>query len=371
MKITNILIRNFRNYEYLNIDFNNNLNIFVGNNAQGKTNLIESLYVLGITKSHRMYNDRKLIKEGCKFAKVKGTVISNNGKMNLEVVVNEKGKSVKINNNITRKISEYISNFTIIIFCPDDLEMIKGNPSTRRRYLNIEIGQTNNKYLVYLNEYNELLKTRNEYLKHKTIETIDKEYISIVDDQLSDKASIIYIMRKEFVDKINTNAKKIYNKMTNGDLLEIKYQTSIELQNEDKATIKEKIYKKINSNLKRDIFLGTTTNGPHRDDLCFYINKHEIKEYGSQGQQRLAILCLKLAELELFKKIKDEYPILLLDDIFSELDEEKKNNIVSYIKKGIQTFITTTDIKDIDEKLLKQADIYEIKNGILEKKNII
>lgn len=368
MKITNIKIKNFRNYEHLDINFNSNLNVFIGNNAQGKTNLIESLYVLGITKSHRMYNDKKLIRNGSKFSKLTGTIISNNNTLELEVIINEKGKSVKINNNVTKKISEYISKFTIIVFCPDDLEMIKGSPSIRRRFINIELGQINNKYLIYLNDYNKLLKNRNEYLKQNTIDTIDKTYIKIIDEQISVKASTIYEMRRDFINKIGKTAKKIYEKMSKGDSLDIEYQTNIEIFNTTAEILQNKIYEKINSSLKRDLFLGTTINGPHRDDLCFYINKHEIKEYGSQGQQRLAILSLKLAELEIFKEIKKEYPILLLDDVFSELDEEKKNNLVTYMKKGIQTFITTTDLNNIDKELLKTADIYEIKDGVLEKR---
>ena len=320
MRITNIAINNFRNYEYINLNFNNNLNIFVGNNAQGKTNLLESIYVLGITKSHRVYIDKNLISDGEIYTKIKGNVKKENEELNLEILINAKGKSVKINNSIVRKVSEYISNFTVIIFCPDDLDIIKGSPSTRRKLLNIEIGQIDNKYLMYLNDYAGLLKTRNEYLKKSTFDNIDNNYIEVINEQLIEKAINIYKKRKEFVSLINIEASKIYRQLSRSNNLTIKYNTNIDLEDFTDEEIRKKMKSKFNSNLKREILFGTTIHGPHRDDILFNINDKDIREYGSQGQQRLAILSLKLGEVNIFKNITNEYPILLLDDVFNELD---------------------------------------------------
>ncbi len=363
MKINNIHIRNFRNYKDLKLNFNNKKNIFIGNNAQGKTNLLESIYVLAITKSHRMNIDNTLIKDNELFTKIQGTVIKNNEKLNLEVLINEKGKCVKINNNVMKKISNYISNFTVIIFYPDDLEIVKGSPSVRRKFLNIEIGQLNNKYLNNLNDYNLLLKNRNEYLKDVKIDNINKEYIDIINNQLVDKAICIYKDRNEFINNINDNATNIFRDIFGSSKLSIIYKPNIEIMNFNDEEIRRVFLDKLNSSLKRDILQGTTNFGPHRDDFEFLIDNNDIREYGSQGQQRLATLCLKLAELPIFKEKTGEYPVLLLDDIFSELDEEKRNNIIKYVDGDIQTFITTTDINSIDEKIMKDATIYKISNG--------
>lgn len=363
MKITKITIKNFRNYKDLSVKFNDNLNVFVGDNAQGKTNLIESLYVLGITKSHRTLNERKLIKEGEEFLRIFGTIKSGENSKKLEVLINNKGKIVKVNNKIKKRTSEYLSNLLVVLFCPDSLDIVKGNPSVRRRFLNIELGQLDNKYLKILNEYNTLLKNRNEYFKR---EQIINEYLDIVDKQLSQKAAYIYEKRNEFIKKLNCEMVDIYKKISNGDIIEIKYETNIDIDEKD---IEESIFKKLKNNIKRDRLLGVTTIGPHRDDFSFYINNHKINEYGSQGQQRLSALCLKLAEIEIIKKKYNEYPILLLDDIFSELDKKRRNAVFKYIDKGIQTFISVTDIKDIAGSILKSANVYKISNGKISLKN--
>jgi DNA replication and repair protein RecF len=180
MQLKTLSIRNFRNYKDLTLNFNKNINIFVGNNAEGKTNLLESIYVLAITKSHRMYIDNNLIMNNEIFTKIKGRIKTKEEEKDLEILINSNGKSVKINNIIIKKISDYISKFTVIIFCPDDLEIVKGSPNIRRKFLNIEIGQLNNKYLNILNDYNLILKNRNEYLRKSNINNIDSTYIEVI-----------------------------------------------------------------------------------------------------------------------------------------------------------------------------------------------
>ena len=214
--------------------------------------------------------------------------------------------------------------------------------------------------MYYLNDYNELLKTRNEYLKTINIDNVNKDYLDILNNQLCDKASYIYKYRVEYINNLNKYMSKISKEISNKNVT-IKYLNNIDTDNYE--NIKDILLNKLNYNLKREILVGTTLYGPHKDDFVIYIDRLEAKEYGSQGQQRMCVLCIKFSELELYNEKKDEYPILLLDDIFSELDNSKKNAIVKYLKNNIQVFITSTDINDIDSKILKDSKIYTISNG--------
>jgi len=361
MKINNIEVHNFRNYEKLFIEFNDNINIFIGNNGEGKTNILESIYVLAITKSHRAYIDKNLITNGKNIMRLNGKVTTLNKVKNMELIMNQKGKRVSINKVVSKKVSDYISNLSVILFSPDDLEIVKGSPGVRRKYLNIEIGQLDNKYLYYLNDYNELLKTRNEYLKNISIDNFNKDYLDILNKQLVDKAYEVYKYRYDYIDNINKYMKSISKDLSFYNV-RISYLNNLDVE-EFNENIKNIFLDKLNSNLKREIFNGMTLYGPHRDDIEIYIDGKSAKDYGSQGQQRLCVLCMKFAELELYNKKKKEYPILLLDDMFSELDNIKKNAIVKYLNSNIQVFITSTDINDIDEKLLKDAKVYTIDRG--------
>ena len=363
MKISNVEIHNFRNYEKLKLDFNDNINIFIGNNGEGKTNILESIYVLAITKSHRAYIDKNLITNNKNIMKINGNIKTINDNKNLELYMNSKGKRVSINKIVSKRVSDYISNMSVVLFSPDDLELVKGSPNVRRKFLNIEIGQLDNKYLYYLNDYNELLKTRNEYLKTVSIDSVNKEYLDIINNQICDKAANIYKYRVEYINNLNKYLAKI-SKSIFEKLIRIKYINNIDIDNYE--NIKEALLNKLNSNLKREILVGTTMYGPHKDDFLIYIDNFEAREYGSQGQQRMCVLCIKFSELELYKESKKEYPILLLDDIFSELDNSKKNAIVKYLKKDIQVFITSTDINDIDNKILKGAVVYRISDGNID-----
>ena len=314
MVLEKINIFQFRNYNTLELTLSPGINIIYGKNAQGKTNLLESIYVLALTKSHRSFIDNNLIKVGEPGAKIKGT--------------NQKQKKLKIDQTEIKKISDYISKMNIIIFYPEDLDLIKGSPSIRRRFLNLEISQINSNYLNLYNEYTKILKMRNDYLKkvNKGI-SIDHSYFEILNKYFVEKAVLIYQYRNKFINQLN----KILEKMDR-------------LQN-------------------AEMKLGSTLIGPHRDDIEFYIEDKNIKNYGSQGQQRMAVLALKLSEIELFKEKTGNIPILLLDDVFSELDENKKNNLLSYIKNEIQTIITTTDLNSIDKSILKKSKLIEIDDG--------
>lgn len=363
MILKELELKNFRNYDNLNLLFSPNINIFYGDNAEGKTNILESIYVLAITKSHRINIDKHLIKEGREATKIIGKANINNENKKFEILINEKGKRVKINNIIIKKISNYISKLNVIMFDPIDLDLIKGNPSSRRKFLNIEIAQVNNKYLSNLKEYNLLIKNRNEYIKNKRYEDLDLKYLSIINEQIAKKGAIIYQTRYKFIEKLNKQTREIYKNIFEEGSFFIEYKTNIEINNfEDLDKIKKDIYKKLSSNIKRDLYLGMTQNGPHRDDMIFYINNKDVRLHASQGQQRIIIICIKLGEIKIFKEETGKYPILLLDDVFSELDEKKKSNIIKYLQKNIQTFITTTDLNNIDSNLFKKSKTFYVKS---------
>lgn len=363
MYIKNIWLKNFRNYDDIKIDLKNGINIIYGDNAQGKTNLLESIYVLGLTKSHRSFIDNNLIKQGSVESFIKGTINKNNIDTKYEVNLGN-NKLLKIDSDIIKKNSDYISNVNIIIFYPDDIDLIKGSPNIRRRFLNLELSQLYSSYLIVLNDYQKLLKMRNDYLKN-SFQNFDKNYFNIITDYLIEKAVIIYKMRNKFIEKLNTYVKKIYLDISSISNFNIKYKTSYNFENYNIDYLKKKLRELYENNLENDLKYKTTTIGPHKDDIEFYINKFNIKQYGSQGQQRMAVLAIKLAEIEIFKIYKKENPILLLDDVFSELDSTKKNNLLNYIKNDIQTIITTTDLNNIDKKIINQAKLIQIKDGKL------
>jgi DNA replication and repair protein RecF len=368
MILKKIELTNFRNYSKLSTRFYKGINIIYGDNAQGKTNLLESIYVLGITKSHRSFIDNNLIKEGYNKAIIKGSINKGSLDINLEVDIEQNKKSLLIDNSIIRKVSDYISNMNIIIFYPDDLELLKGSPLGRRKYFNLELSQLYSNYFIILNEYNKLLKMRNEYLKKMYYgDYVDNNYFDILTGYLIDKAIIIMKMRYKFIEKINAYSESIYKDIMNIDNFKIIYEPSIEIDYKDDNKSKKILSDYYNSHLNYDIKMNSTTAGPHKDDFDFILDDQSLKFYGSQGQQRIAVLVLKLSEIEIFKKYKESTPILLLDDVFSELSDDKKNNLLKYISKDIQTIITTTELNNLDKKLIKKSKLFKIENGNLIK----
>lgn len=357
MQIRQLKLLNFRNYKTGNISFSSYYNLIYGNNGMGKTNLIEAIYVLSLTKSFRGSVDKVLIMNDCDSAKIEGT-IKKLIDTNYQIVISADGKKVKINNNKISKLSEYISNISVIFFNPDDLKIIKDTPSIRRKNLNVDISQLNINYLKLLNTYNKILKQRNMYLKTMNINAnCDSDYLDILTDKLIKTGFNIYNYRKEFINKINDLIGNIYEKITQEEGLQILYNSNFNSLSEKK--IKE-LYKK---NLQRDIIFGKTQIGIHHDDIIFKKNDYNLKDYGSEGQQKNAIISYKLAEIEVFKKQKKDCPILILDDLFSELDKSKINNLLNLLDKNIQTFITTTDISIIDKNIIEKSKLIKIENG--------
>ena len=363
MKITKLKLKNFRNYSDLDIKFNDKLNIIIGNNAQGKTNILEAIYFLSITKSNLTNNEKNCIKNGAIFTKLEGRIVDNHTKKKLSILMNINGKTLMVNDNEIKKHSEYIGNLKVVIFNPDNIRLIKDAPLNRRKFLNIEISQLSCRYIDVLNEYNIVLKQRNEYLKIIRKGHNNQVYFDILTDKLIDLAVIIYNYRVDFIKRINKYIGDIFNRLADYGNLQVSYTSNI--LSDENISIRESIRKKIDDVYEKEILNGTTLIGPHRDDFSFKLDDIDLLLYGSQGQQKLAVLALKLAEIDVFYDECGEYPIVLLDDLFSELDIEKRNKVINYLNKDIQTIISTTDLDNIDDKLIKNANIYKIENGVL------
>lgn len=363
MVIKNIEITNFRNYQNLKLEFGENINIVYGDNGVGKTNLLESVYVLAFSKSHRYFIDNNLIKEGSDYSSVKGTIF-NKVPYKLEVLLNKSKKQVKIDNNNIKKISDYIDKTNVVVFYTEDLELIKGIPSVRRKYLNSELFQISINYFNVINDFNRLLKSRNEYLKRISEgEKVDLNYFDILTDYFINKSVFIYQMRHKFIEKINLICPEIFEKISGKSGFTILYKPIINFENYEKEYLYNTLKKNLEDNFEKELKFKSTLYGPHRDDFEFILDNQNLKNFGSQGQQRVAVIALKLSEIELLKDFKQTNPIVLLDDVFSELDHKKKEGLLSYIGNDIQVIITTTDLDSIDNKLLKCAKLFHIENN--------
>jgi DNA replication and repair protein RecF len=361
MIIKNIKLKNFRNYENLDFVLNNRLNIIIGNNAQGKTNILESIYFLSLTKSFFAVNDKVVIKKNCLYARIDGVITSNNGCNNLSILVNNYGKYLKIGNKEIKKSSDYLGYLKVILFSPDNIRLLKEGPSIRRRFLNIEISQLSKRYILILNQFNDLLKQRNEYLKNIRNSLMDKDYMLILNQKFAELAYQIYNFRNDFIVEINKRIKDIYKSIINIDNIEIKYITDVKLN--DKEIMINEIKDRLDKNYDKEILYGNTLIGPQRDDFSILLNGNDISSYGSQGQMRIAILSVKLSEIDIIFNKFGEYPVILLDDIFSELDVDKRNKLIKYLNCDRQVIITTTDIENINEELVNNAKLFKIDNG--------
>lgn len=351
MWIKKIKIKNFRNYKEEEINLEKNINIFYGENAQGKTNIIEAIFLCSLGKSFRAKKDFEMIKLNEKNAiiEIEYEKSDRDGKIKIEL---ENKKNIYLNGIKIKKLSELLGNLNIVIFTPDDINILKGGPENRRKFLNIMISQLRPNYMHILNLYLKTIDQRNKYLKQIKEENKDEKLLEIWDEKLAEYAIKIYEYRKEFINKIIEKIKIIHNKITNG-------KEEIELEYITECKHKEEYLKLLKERRKLDIIKGFTTKGIHRDDFMIYINKKEINIYGSQGQNRTAMLSLKLAELQVIYDEIGEYPILLLDDFMSELDKNRRKNFLENIE-DTQVIITGTEKLDIEN--LKYLE-YNVSNG--------
>ncbi|AJH77926.1 MULTISPECIES: DNA replication/repair protein RecF [Heyndrickxia] len=366
MYLQELELHNYRNYETLTIPFENKVNVILGENAQGKTNLMEAIYVLALAKSHRTSNDKELIRWDAEYAKIKGRLHKTHGTVPLELTISKKGKKAKYNHIEQKKLSRYIGNMNVVMFAPEDLNLVKGSPQVRRRFIDMEIGQISPVYLYDMSRFQKILQQRNHYLKQLQMKKqTDRTMLDILTEQLIEQAAKIVMRRFEFVRMLEEWARPIHHSISRGlEQLEIQYKPSVNVSEElDWSKMIKSYENKFAEIREREIDRGVTMAGPHRDDLAFAVNGRDVHTFGSQGQQRTAALSVKLAEIELIYSEIREYPILLLDDVLSELDDYRQSHLLNAIQGRVQTFVTTTSVDGVDHQTLREASMYTVKAG--------
>ncbi len=355
MRLKKIELTNFRNYDKYKIDDLSNINIIIGDNGIGKTTILESIYVCSLARSFKNNDEGVMLKNGKDFFKIKISTEENGKNKTLEYVYTPKGKKTKINNSLKRRISEFISQYKVIIFSPDELKLVKESPNTRRNYLNVSLSQINKNYLKILNSYNTLIKNKNEYLKKMYINSnSDVLYLDLLDQKIASLGKEICTVRNEYIERINKYIQKIFKKFKKQDTLYIKYESAFLNKSE------EEIIKLLKKNRNKEMELGQTSTGIHRDDFDFIYNNTSARDYASQGLQKIILLSLKMSELEILINDYYEEPILLLDDLFSELDIDNRNSILNNLNTKIQVFITTTDINNVKKSLINKALVIDL-----------
>lgn len=360
MHIKNIELTNFRNYEELRTDFNQNVNLILGNNAQGKTNLLEGIYLTSIGRSFRTNKDSDLVNFNKEMAKVKVNAERSCFDTAVEITIKKDSKkSIKKDGSTIKKTSELLENILIVIFSPEDLKIVKDEPEKRRKFIDRELCQIQPLYYDSLSNYKKTLVQRNTYLKE---ENVDNSILDLWDIQLARYGAKIIIIRDQFIKKISGYSGKIHSSITNGkESLFLEYNPNVEIK-ENAEEQEGFFYDEIKKSFKNDLKQRTTTKGPHKDDISFYVNGVNMRSFGSQGQQRTCALSLKLAELNLIKEETEEDAILLLDDVMSELDIERQRYLIKTLKEN-QLFITTTDIDKNLMMSFPEAKIIYIEKG--------
>lgn len=366
MYIERLELKDFRNYDSIEMSFSSKINVLIGENAQGKTNLMESLYVLSMAKSHRTSNDKELIRWEADYGKIKGDIQKKYGSLPLELVLSKKGKKAKVNHLEQTRLSDYIGQLNVVMFAPEDLYLVKGSPQVRRRFLDMEIGQISPVYLHDLLHFHKIMKQRNHILKqHQGKQMLNDVMFDVYTEQYIDAAIKVIQKRFQFMQLLQQWAEPIHFGISRGlEKLQISYKSSTGIQPEwSVIEMKNHLEKKIAASLSRELYRGVSLIGPHRDDLQFFVNDYDVQTYGSQGQQRTTALSLKLAEIELIKQEVGESPVLLLDDVLSELDDYRQSHLLNTIQGDVQTFVTTTSVEGIAHETIKQAELFHVEQG--------
>ena len=355
MIIKSLELTDYRNYKELNIEFDKGTNILYGDNAQGKTNILEAIYLSATTKSHKGSKDKEIINFDKDEAHIRSIVIKDGIDTKIDMHLrSSKSKVIAIDGSKIKKAAELLGILNVVFFSPEDLSIIKNGPGERRRFVDMELCQLDNFYLYNLSNYNKIINQRNKLLKDIYLNPSLKETLNIWDSQLVSFGSKIIERRISFAEQISGILKEYHNKLSGGkEDIQIVYEPNVSI--EDYSS-------KMSSYQERDISSKMTLVGPHRDDFSFLVNGVDIRKYGSQGQQRTAALSLKLSEIELVKKITKDSPVLLLDDVLSELDSNRQNYLLDCIG-DIQTIITCTGLDEFVNDNFKINKAYKVSNG--------
>lgn len=361
MYIQTLELKNYRNYNFASINFEPGINIIYGDNAQGKTNIIEAIYMCATSKSHRTSIDKELIKIDELESHVYLRVEKDNILEEIDVhLKRNSNKGIAINKVAIRKMNELLGVVHVVLFSPEDLGLIKNGPKERRRFIDMELSQLDKLYFYNLSQYHKVLKQRNNLLKKIQNQRDLEEQLDIWDLQLVQYGEVVIELREQFIDELKPIVYEKHHHLTGyQEELVIIYEKDVERQD---------LKAKLEKNRQRDIYQGSTSVGPHRDDICFKINDIDVRTYGSQGQQRTAALSLKLSEIELVKLKSSETPILLLDDVLSELDKHRQQYLIEHLQ-SIQTIITCTGIEDLIQQMLVKKQLFFVKNANIIKKS--
>lgn len=355
MIIKSLELADFRNYDSLHIDFSKGTNILYGDNAQGKTNILEAIYLSATTKSHKGSKDKDIVNFDKEEAHIRTYLEKDNIDIRVDMHLRKnKTKGIAIDGQKIKKAAELLGLLNVVFFSPEDLSIIKNGPAERRRFVDMELCQLDQFYLYNLNHYNKIVNQRNKLLKDMYFNPSLRETLNIWDSQLISFGSKIIERRNLFVEQLNDIIYEIHNKLSGGkEELKVRYEPDVEIADYEKN---------LSMSQEKDVKLKQTTVGPHRDDFCFMVKDVDIRKFGSQGQQRTAALSLKLSEIELVKKIANENPVLLLDDVLSELDSHRQNYLLSTIG-DIQTIITCTGLDEFVNNRFEIDKVFQIENG--------
>lgn len=340
MNIETLKLRNFRNYENLEIAFDPKLNVISGKNAQGKTNLLESIVYLSLTRSHRILNEKKLIREEMPFAEIRCTFRNGEEQRELGAVIHPHGKTLLVNRYPVKKSSDFIGLLNVVIFSPDDLYLFNDMPKERRKVMNQEITKISSKYLLSLNRYQNFLRERNSLLKNRTV---DETYLDILDEQMAAEQLLIIEMRRSFIQRINHQIADLYRELSEDDInVNIRYKCCID---EEECTMETllNMYRMCRS---RDLENHVSTTGIHREDMIFRIDDKDLIQTASQGQKRMVMLAFKMALLKYIRSETGTSPVLLLDDVLSELDLSRQKKLLEMVNDNYQCVITATEIPE-------------------------
>ena len=361
MIIKSLELENFRNYSGLCIQFDSGTNILYGDNAQGKTNILESIYLSATTKSHKGSKDKDIINFDAQEAHIRTYVIKDGLENRVDMHLRKnKSKGIAINGQKIKKAADLLGLLNVVFFSPEDLSIIKNGPSERRRFVDMELCQLDSFYLYNLNNYNKIVNQRNKLLKDLSFNPNLRDTLFIWDSQLVSYGSKIIERRAAFVKQLNEIIYDIHVRLSGGkEELKVVYEPDILL---------EELENGLKNSQERDIKLKQTTVGPHRDDFSFMVGGIDIRKFGSQGQQRTAALSLKLSEIELVKKLTKDTPLLLLDDVLSELDSSRQNYLLNSIG-DIQTIITCTGLEEFVNNRFEINRIFKVSNAVVVQEN--
>ncbi len=355
MRIETVALFDFRNYRKQTVTLGPGLNFLIGANGEGKTNFLESLYTLALSKSYKAA-DRELIRFECQFAKTRAAVAAASGKIDLQIILAEEGKKAICNGQEIKRLSDYIGLLNVVLFAPEDMNLVKGSPVDRRYFIDIVLGQVDKHYLDALSAYKHALKQRNEWLKRAQItKNVDQDLLDVLTEQLATAGEEVIARRRTFLEIIDRKAAKTYQFLaTKQEDLGLTYLPSVS----------EKLLQTLKTRYKTDIQAGTTNHGPHRDDVGFTLNGMAAASYASQGEQRMIVLAVDMALVEYIEEIKQDRPLFLLDDVLSELDRDKQNRLLRHLAdSGIQAVITATTITEIEADIIRRAKIFTVVNG--------